>query len=513
MNLARAATTIGGWTMLSRLAGFVRDMLMSRALGAGLAADAFFVAFKLPNLFRRLFAEGAFSAAFVPLYSRALEQGGHANARAFAEEVLSVFLPILLLFTALMQLCMPAVVWAMASGFSTEPGKIELATSLTRITFPYLMLISLASLLGGILNSQSKFVAAAAAPVLLNGCLIVGLLIPHQSDAAVAIGQSVAVTISGFVQFVWLALACHRNGVDLRLRVPRLTPRVGELGRIILPATFGAGIYQISQFIDTFFATRLPQGSMSYLNYADRLNQLPLGVIGIALGTAILPTLSRQIAADNAAAASTVQNRAMELSMLLTLPAAVALGVSGLPIVQAFYQGGRFTGADAQWTGWTLMALVAGLPAYVLLKVVTPGYFARSDTKTPVKIAAIALVVNVALNLALIGWMKIAGLALATALSSWLNFAILVGILIRRGHFRFDQRLKRRVWRLLLAALLMGGVLHLLQPWLVDMMHGHVLRRMAGCAALVTIGMAVYFSAAAALGGFQWSELRGRRAA
>jgi putative peptidoglycan lipid II flippase len=511
MNLFKAATTIGALTLVSRVFGFARDMLMARILGAGFAADCFIAAFKLPNLFRRLFAEGAFSAAFVPMYNQHMKDGavdGRSAAHRFAEDVLAVFVPVLLLFTALMQMVMPGIVWLLAGGFTAVPGKFEFAVELTRITFPYLMLISLASLLGGILNSLSRFAVAAATPILLNLCLVAALVFFRDNEQHTAQALAVAVAIAGLVQFLWLLWACERAGVSLKLRLPKLTPEVKRLGIIILPATVGAGIYQMSQFIDGFFASRLAEGSLSYLNYADRLNQLPLGVIGIALGTAILPSLARHIASDNKAAANVVQNRAVEMGMFLTVPAAAALAVLAGPLVQAFYLGGKFDMEDAYWTSLTLACLVAGLPAYVLIKVLTPGFFARSDTKTPVKIAAFALAVNVVLNIILMGPMKIAGLALATAISAWINCLLLYYTLHTRGHFTFDDRVKQRLWRIALASAIMAaavfGVREVLQTWFSAGVFG----RVGGVLILVGVGGAVYFGSAILLGAFVWSEFK-----
>lgn len=497
-------------------------MLMSRILGAGMAADAFLVAFRLPNLFRRLFAEGAFSAAYVPMFSRKLHgEGGMSAAKHFSEEVLSVFVPVLLLFTALLEFAMPWVVWLMASGFADEPGKFGLTVELTRIAFPYLMLISLVSLLTGILNSMSRFAAGAAAPILFNLVLVGGALVgaelrgPGGDDRIVATSMAVAVSLSGLVQFVWLLWAVKRAGFSLRLRRPRLSPDVKELGRIILPATFGAGIYQLSQFIDTFFATQLPQGSLSYLNYADRLNQLPLGVIGIALGTAILPALSRFIGQQDEARAAQVQGTAIELAMLLTLPAAFALAICAEPLVTAFFVGGRFTLADAQVTASVLACLVVGLPAYVLLKVLTPGFYARKDTKTPVKTAAAVLVVNVGLNFLLIGRFGIVGLAIATAVSSWLNCLLLYVILRLRGHFRISGALGWRLARQLLAAAAMAAFLFWLRGLMAPFFAGSVGERLLGIGALVAGGMILYFAVAWLIGAFDRSmlqQLRRRRA-
>lgn len=492
-------------------------MILARILGAGLAADAFLVAQRLPNLFRRLFAEGAFSAAYVPMFSRKLHgPGGIEAAKAFSSDVLSLFLVVLLLFTAVLQFAMPWAVLAMAAGFRDVPGKFELTVELTRLAFPYLLLISLVSLLTGILNSMSRFAAGAAAPILYNLTLVAGLLIGAElrgdggDDAVVATAAAVAISASGLVQFVWLLWAVRRAGFDLRLRWPKLTPDVRELGRIILPATLGAGIYQISIFIDTFFATSLPQGSMAYLNFADRLNQLPLGVIGTALGTAILPALARFIGSGDEARASEVQSTAVELAMLLTLPAALALAICAGPLVTAFYLGGKFTVADAETTARVLAVLVAGLPAYVLLKVLTPGFFARKDTKTPVKTAGIVLGVNIVLNALFVFVLDfgIVGLSATAAICSWLNCAMLYAILARRGHFRLSGALWWRLARQLLCALAMAAALWWLRAAFADRFAGSTGDRLLAIGALVGVGLAVYFGLAWVTGAFDRTMLQ-----
>jgi putative peptidoglycan lipid II flippase len=332
MSLVKHTSTIAGFTVVSRIFGFARDMILARVLGAGLAADAYQLAFTLPNTFRRLFAEGAFSVAFVPMYSRKLAaESGDAEAEVFAGDVLSVFVWVLLAFSALAMLAMPIIVYGLASEYQNVAGKFELAVFLSRVTFPYLFFISIVAMLTGLLNARSRFAPGAIAPILFNLTLIGGIIGGYywrgasDDDTRVVYLLSAAVALSGFVQMVYLWWAVRRAGLRLHLRLPKLTPDVKRLGWVILPATFGAGIYQISQFVDTFFATSLPQGSLTLLKMADRLNQMPLGIVGIALGTAILPMLSRHIQSGNASEAQRLQANAFEMATLLTLPAAAAL--------------------------------------------------------------------------------------------------------------------------------------------------------------------------------------------
>lgn len=507
MNLVRAIGTIGGLTMVSRIFGFAREMLMSRIMGASGAADAFLVAFRLPNTFRRLFGEGAFSAGFVPLFSQRFHgPGGLEDARRFSEEVLAVFLPTLFLFTLVFELAMPLFVAAIASGYAG--AKFDLTVILTRITFPYLLLISLVSLFSGVLNSLTRFAAAAFAPALLNIAMLAALLLVPAGGVRTAYALAVGVTVGGVLQLVLLWLASRRAGVSLRLRRPRITPDVKRFFVVVIPATLGAGVYQISQLIDTFFATRLPEGSMSYLNYSDRLNQLPLSVIGTALGTAILPQISRFIAKDEPHEAAAIQNKAVELAMLLCLPAALALAVTAGPLIAALFQGGRFTAEDAAITGRTLAIIATGLPAYVLVKVITPGFYARGDTRTPVKTAAIVLIANVALNFLLIPRFGIYGLAAVIAICSWMNAVMLYVILAARGHFRIAPATWGRIARQVGAGIAMAGVLIGLKLVLAGWFAGSVGERMAAVLALVGAGCIVYFTLAWATGGIDRAHIQ-----
>ena len=506
MNLVKATGTIGGLTLVSRVAGFAREMLMSRIMGASWQADAFFVAFRLPNTFRRLFGEGAFSAGFVPLYAQRLQgENGHAEAKNFSEEVLAVFVPTLVLFTLVFEIIMGPFVF-LISGY--EGDKLGLATFLTRITFPYLLLISLVSLFSGILNSLARFTAAAFAPALLNLAMLTALIFVPVGGTITATALAIAVTAGGILQLGLLMAACKRAGIVLKFRRPRMTPGVRQFVRVVIPATLGAGVYQISAFIDTFFLARIGTGALSYFNYADRLNQLPLGVIGAALGTAILPQVSRHVGAGEPAKAARVQAQATELAMLLCLPAALALAVSALPLASALFQGGRFTAEDARLTALCLSIIVLGLPAYVLVKVLTPGFYSRQDTATPVKIAIIVLVANVILNFVLIPPFGIAGLASAIAICSWLNCVMLYVILHRRGHFRIEAWLASRIARQLLAGAMMVGALFLIRMAIPDFFSGSPGHRLIGVVALVGGGMAVYFPAVWLLGGTDKDELR-----
>jgi putative peptidoglycan lipid II flippase len=510
MNLIKATGTIGGLTMVSRVLGFAREMVFARIMGAGREADAFALAFLIPNLFRRLFGEGAFAAGFVPLFSKRLNgEGGMEEARKFAEEVQSIFLPILIGVTAIFMIFMPAFVWLLAEGWREDPGKFALAVELSRITFPYLIFISLVSLLSGVLNSLTRFVAAAFAPALLNIALIVAQVVVPEGGVATARALAVGVIAGGVLQLALCWISVRRAGLKIGLKRPRMTPRVRELLILILPATLGSGIYYISQFFYAYFATNLPEGSLVYLGFADRLNQLPLAIIGSALGTAILPTISRAIDNGNSERAAHVQAQATELSMLLTLPAAVALAVTAGPIIAALFQGGRFTAQDAATTSLVLSIIVAGLPAYVLIKVLTPGFYARKDMKTPVYIAFAALILAVISNFALIPVMGISALAFTTAASAWLNAGALYFILHRRGHYRIPGLVWLRIAKQLLAAAVMAVALYFLQDLLGGFFTGSAGRRIIGVGALVGVGVVIYFGLAWVLNAMDKDEVMG----
>lgn len=501
MNLYKAIGSIGGLTMVSRVLGFARDMIGSRMLGASHANDAFNLAFLLPNIFRRLFAEGAFSSGFVPLFARRLARGGEDDAQAFSNEILSVFMPALLAVTLLFVIFMPAVLLLVVPGYQDVPGKFELAVELTRWTFPYLLFISLVALLSGVLNSLTRFAVAAFVPALLNVALIIALLVSPPDKVQVVRNMAIAVLIGGIAQFAMCWWAVRKAGIRLHFGRPKLTPAVKELVILILPATVAAGVYQISQLFYAYFSSQLGEGALTKLSYADRLNQLPLSIIGTALGVAILPAISQAIARENDAEAADVQARAFDLSMLLTLPATLALVVAAGPIIGALYQGGEYSMADSQVTANILAILVTGLPAYVLVKVLTPAFYARKDVKTPVWIAMSILAAGIVANFLLIPVMGIYSLATVTSASAWINFGLLFIILFIRGHFRMPVWLVGRVTKQLVAALAMGASLFAVKQALGDLFFGGVLERVIGLGVLVGTGGIVYFAVAWMIGG------------
>jgi putative peptidoglycan lipid II flippase len=465
VTLVRSIATIGGITLVSRLLGFVRDVMMAALLGAGPLSDAFFVAFKLPNFLRRLFAEGAFNAGFVPMFARTLEGEGRTAAKTFAEQAQAALLAVLLPLVVVAIAAMPWVIFLTAPGFGTDDPRYHSAVEFSRITFCYILFISLTALYGGVLNSLGRFAAPAAAPVMLNLSLIGAMIVSVLWLDAPAYALAWGVAAAGLLQFLWLCVAMRREGMVLALRWPRLTPQVRRLWSLILPGAIGAGVAQINLFMDIVLASLLPPGAVSYLYYADRVNELPIGVIGVAVGTALLPLMARQLRAGQVAQAMHSQNRALELSLLLTLPAALALVVLSAPIVAVLYERGAFGAEASRATSAALAAYAVGLPAYVLVKVLTPAFFAREDTRTPVKIAIVCMISNVVIAFALIWWLAHVGIALATAISAWLNTGLLARGLRRENLLQPDDRLRRRLPRILGSSFAMAALLWLLLPW------------------------------------------------
>ncbi|MGZ3233369.1 MAG: murein biosynthesis integral membrane protein MurJ [Croceibacterium sp.] len=514
MSLVRNVGTIGGLTLLSRILGLVRDSLFARYIGASFASDAFLVAFRLPNMFRALFAEGAFASAFIPMFNHKVSDPdgpGLPAGIAFAERAMAVLLPVLIAMTVVLEVFAWPVTLALSGKFhGVSHEQFAFAVTLSRITIPYLMLISLVSLFGGILNSLHKFWVNAAAPILLNLTLIVALLGFHSADPLItARTQAIAVTVSGLLQLIWLGMACRQLGVRLKPRLPRLDPDVKRLLTLIWPAAAGAGAVQINLVISTALAAALlSHGSVTYIYMADRLNQLPLGLIGIGLGTVLLPTISRQLGSGQEQAAIETQNRGLELALLLTLPATVGLVLCGEPIASALFGYGRFNPTDTHYTAQALAAFSIGLPSYVLVKVLTPGYYARQDTRTPVRYAVISMVVNLVLNLALILPLAHMGPPLATAIASSVNVWLLYATLRKRGHFVPDARLKRRAWRLLLSSLAMGAVIWFLRGPIMPYTHGTWMVRFAALLVLCGAGALIYAVATFALGAFSRDDLQ-----
>lgn len=505
ISLARAFAVVGGWTMTSRILGFFRDMMIAAFLGAGPVAEAFFVAFRLPNMFRRFFAEGAFNMAFVPLFAKRLEAGD--DAKGFAEEALSGLFFVLLILTAIAMIAMPVLMLALAAGFSDDAAKFDLAVLYGRIQFPYLLCMSLTALFSGVLNSMGKFAAPAAAPVLLNVILIALMALAAAVAAPVGDALALGVLTAGFAQVALVAFAARKAGMTLNIGRPRWSPAMKRLVSLGVPGMIAGGATQINLFIGTMIATFFA-GAVAWLNYADRIYQLPLGVVGVAIGVVLLPELSRRVRADDGEGARDAFNRAAEFSLALTLPAAVALAVMPGVIVSVLFGRFAFTEADVVATAAAVMIFAIGLPAFVLQKVLQPVFFAREDTRTPLKYAVISMIVNTvisAVGALVIGYLAI---AIGTVIAGWLQV-----ILLWRGARGFgdaaslDERFLKRAPRLLLASAIMGAAIWFGADALAVALATPGLR-WGVLLALVAAGAAIYGVAALALGAASLSDLK-----
>jgi putative peptidoglycan lipid II flippase len=503
----RTVVKVGSLTLASRVLGYVRDMLFAGLFGTGMVADAWFVAMRLPNLFRRLFAEGAFNAAFVPMFGRHLEQEGHDPAIHFAERVLSAMLVLLLCLTALAEVFMPALIWVFAPGFDAIPEKFALTVLFTGITFPYLIFMCLAALYGGALNSVNRFGHAAAAPIILNVVLVGCLLFVTPNVARQEVVQVWGVALAGLLQFLWLVWAAKRAGIRLYLPRPGLDSEIRQLGRLMVPGLVSGGITQINITIGTILAS-LQDQAVSFLSYADRLYQLPLALIGSAIGVVLLPALTRALRAGENELAMSVFNRCLEFALLLALPATIGLVMAAEPIVRVFFEHGRFTPDSTVNTALALVAIGIGLPAYILNKALSPGFFAREDTLTPFKFSLASVGLDILVSLALFYFIGFVGIALGTAIAAWMNCALLYRRLRRTGHLVPSVRLRRALPRLIGATGILGVWLYvgrrLLEPWLL----GDKTQSIVGLAVLIVIGILVYLVAVLSFRAFPAQEMR-----
>lgn len=498
MSLFRNTLSVGGLTLMSRVFGFIRDALIAAVLGIGPVADAFQAAFRFPNLFRRLFAEGAFNTAFVPMFSGALETAGKTQAIDLAGRIMSWLVAAILVVTVLAEIFMPQLMAVFVPGFLSDPEKFELTVFLSRIMFPYLACMSLMAAYGAILNSLGKFFAAAFAPVLLN-IVNIAVLVPlaflslEQADTAFWLG--IAAMAGGVAQLALVFVAIRRSGFMPALGWPQLNADVRRFWVLAVPAIAAGGIIQINMFVGTVIASQA-DGAIAIIANADRLYQLPLGIIGIAIGTVLLPELSRHLSAGREAEARTGQSQAILLSMTLTLPAATALIAIGVPIVRVLFERGAFDPAATIAVSQALAGFAIGLPAFVLVRVLQPGFFSRADTKTPTLLAGLSVVVNVAVSLALFPTLQHVAIALATSISAWVNVILLAILLARRGHFRPSASETGRLSAILAAAIAMGVVVWLLAEWAAPIFvpGAPFVVQALGLAALVAIGAAFYFA-------------------
>src|ERR1700758_842074 len=452
--------TVGFYTLLSRLTGFARDIMLAAILGAGPVADAFFVAFRLPNHFRAIFAEGAFNAAFVPAYAHVRGEKGGTSAQLFADRIFTLLFLSQVVLLALALVFMPQVIGILAPGFKEDSEQRRLAIELTRITFPYLLLITLVPLYGGMLNVMQRFASAAAASIFLNLAMMATLALAAFFPT---VGHAAAwgVLISGFLQYFLLAGDLATHGGLPRFAPLKLDEDIRAFFRALGPATLGSMGTQVAMFADTIIATFLPAGALSALYYADRLNQLPIGVIGIAIGTVLLPEMSRRLTSEDHEGASIAQRRAFDFTLLLSVPFVTAFLVVPDVIMRAMFARGAFTKGDAAAAGATLAAYAVGLIPFVLIRSAVATFYARRDTATPVKAALIGVAVNVALKIALVGPLAQVGLALATAVGAWINLSLVIAFAVRAGYLQLDAVLMRSMAKFVAAGVVMAAALWL----------------------------------------------------
>lgn len=515
MRLLKSTAIIASLTLVSRVLGLIRDVLIARFLGAGVVSDAFFTAFKLPNVFRRMFAEGAFNAAFVPLYAKRIEQDGEESADEFASEAAAALFATVALLVVLFELTMPISLNVIGYGLEREPNSdgispYDLAVLYAMITMPYLLFMSVTALFSGVLNTRNRFALAAGVPILLNLFMISSLFISSRmglDQRHIGLALSAAIALSGAAQAAAVFWGAKKAGMTFHLKRPRLTPGVKRLIVLGIPGIISAGITQINLLVSHLIAT-FQASAASWLAYADRLYQLPLGMIGIAMGVALLPTLSRSLRSGDYVAAMDTQNRAIELSMLFTLPASVALFIVPDILIAGLFERGAFTSETTEQVAKALKLFALGLPAFVLIKVLTPAFFAREDTRTPMIWAGASAATNIGLGLILFREIGFQGLALATSIAAWVNVAGLTTLLIRSRQLETDKRLRSRLPRIALAAGLMGIVLFYLRPYVPDLGEEGMVIDIISLIAITAAGLLAYGLAGALLRAYGLADIK-----
>jgi putative peptidoglycan lipid II flippase len=459
-------STISFYTALSRISGFARDILIAKYIGAGAISDAFFIALRVPNFFRRFFAEGAFNSAFIPLFSRKLEVEGKEKAHLFAEQIFAFMFIALLIFSAVFMLFMPYLIYLIAPGISDDPQIKNLTIDLTRITFPYLMLISIATIFAAILNSISKFSAVAFMPVLFNAAIVFFLVVLGNKFESLVHAMAWGVFAAGVLQVIWMLYFLQKNKYLLRLKISflKMNDDIREFLRKVTPAAIGGGVVQINLWIDLMIASFFT-GAVTYLYYADRIAQLPLSIIATAMGTALLPMLSKKLASGDIENANNIHEKGLEIVLLLTIPAAIALIILPFDIMNVLFVRGEFTAADANASAYAMAAFAIGLPAFALIKIFSSCFFALKDTKTPVISAVIAMTLNIILNLIFVftfpklDIMPHIGIALATALAGWFNALYLAKKLFHKTSFKLSKSFRARIIKILFSVSAMALIL------------------------------------------------------
>lgn len=497
--LVKIASTIGSLTFLSRVLGYIRDLLFAKYFGASLISDAFLVAFKLPNLFRRLFAEGAMNSAFVPVVSGIQSQKGGFEATMFMSKVLSITFLGLLPLVIIVEISMPILIHLIAPGFNNDPQKFNLTILLSRITFPFLIFISLSSLIGGFLSTINRFAAMAFTPIILNLTIIFTLLYFNSINyigSQLTIVAAYAISLAGIFQLLWLVFHLYRNSVSLKLKylfnrkIFEITEPTKRLFKLFLPAVIGNGIYQLNLLVDMILASTLPSGSISFLYFSDRINQLPLGVLGISISTALLPMLSKQIKENLISKYQKTANECIILCLIVSVPATFGIFLISDYIIELLFVRGEFSVNDAKLTGMSLRALCIGLPAFILIKVLSVIFFSREDTRTPVLVGFFSLLVNLFFNLLLIKKYNHVGLALATSISAWVNVAILYYILKKREIISFKRNIIEVLLKSIMSSILM---FYLLRYFMYKyMIIGSFLAKLSFLSIVVASGIILY---------------------
>ena len=463
--LFKIISIVGSLTFLSRILGYFRDLLIARVIGAGLISDCFFVAFKLPNLFRRILGEGAMNAAFIPVVSGVRTKSGKKSADVFFSNIFSFLLVALLAFVLILEILMPLIITLIAPGFSDNPEKFNHSINLTRLTFPFVLFICLTSLMGAYLNTLGKFASMAVTPIILNLSLIFTLLIFFKSENLFLISSTLSfvVSIAGIIQVIWMYYNIRRNKSKLSINFSffktfKRDKEITKFFKLLLPAILGNGAYQINLLIDMILASTLPDGSISFLYYADRVNQLPLGVLGIAIGTALLPVLSSQVKKKQKKEAEKSISKAIKFGILFSIPAFFGLLIFSENIISFLFFRGAFEYKDVQATSSALIALCYGLPAFIMVKILVIPFFANEDTKTPIKISLFCMSINLILNLILIREFLHVGLAISTSVSAWINFILLFYILNKNLNYSFDISIFKVFLKVSLASLTMSYI-------------------------------------------------------
>lgn len=505
MKLLKATATIGTITFISRILGFVRDMLTAIVMGAGPVSDAFFVALKLPNFCRRITAEGAFSAAFIPIFSGKIEKDGKEKALKFAQNVQSFMLAILLPFTAIIMIVMPFVIHVIAPGFVDDKVRFDLAVDLSRITFPYVILISIVALLGGMMNSFDRFAPFASMPIFFNFALIAALLFAMFFKGAFitpAHALALGVLGAGVMQLLWMLFHAFKMKILLPIQAPAVTGDIKKVFRRMGPAVVGAGVVQVNIFIDMILASTLPAGAISYLYYADRLYQFPLAIVGIAIGTAILPSLSKSIKAKRKDEAKALFSDAMKWGWIFSVPAAFGLALLSYKIIAVLFEYGAFSASDTEMAAKALQAYALALPAFIGVKILTSASHAAEDTKTPVIYAIIGAVVNIVMSIILLNIMGHVGIALATAIGAWVNL-ILLSFALKARNMAVTICLKdiKRIFSSIFSALFMSATIILTYAILPsEILNISKLIDIIVLLAVIVIGVGAYFFALFATG-------------